>query len=191
MCWNKYIHILSIIWRTIGDCGVSNKIIDGWMNGWFHLNLTQWLLSQGADDWDVLSCCDQSCNTHSWRVLQLQFITDPQRHRPSLSAHYQDSEVMQRDDRRKSVGGKNNKVDNYHKLRQSVRAVSEGARQLVQRLMHDFHFGGLNDCLLCQFPAAITSESSFHCSISGSQFLLFVIGSNAWDVWCFRAFECI
>lgn len=81
------------------------------------------------------------------------------------------------------MGGKNNKVDNYRKLRQSVRAVSEGARQLVQRLMHDFHFVVLNDCLLCQFPAAITSESSFHCSISGiEQCLLFVIGSNVWDV---------
>lgn len=139
------------------------------------------------------------CPVLLWPILQhsqLKSTSTPVHQRPSETSAIPVSSLPRlRGDaerRQKEIRGRqNNKVDNYHKLRQSVRAVSEGARQLVQRLMHDFHFVGLNDCLLCQFPAAITSESSFHCSISGSQFLLFVIGSNVWGVWCFRAFDCV
>lgn len=67
-------------------------------------------LSLGTNDWDVLSGRDQSCNTHSRRILQIQLLTDSQRHRPSLSAHHEDSEVTERE----ALGGGDNKEDNHH-----------------------------------------------------------------------------
>lgn len=54
-------------------------------------------LSLGTNDWDVLSGRDQSCNTHSRRILQVQLLTDSQRYRPSVSAHHEDSEVTERE----------------------------------------------------------------------------------------------
>lgn len=73
-----------------------NKL-GGWMDEFFFLNPTHCSPFLGTNDWDVLSRCDQSRNAHSRRILQVQLLADSQRHRPSVSAHHEDSEVVQAD----------------------------------------------------------------------------------------------
>lgn len=138
------------------------------------MNSTLWLFSQGAADWDVLSCCDQFCDANSGGILQLQFLTDPQRHWPSLPAYYQDSEVMQNQQPRQS-----GQTQTVHQSRLG-RSQAGGAKPHAQLF---FVVVVLNVTVsLCQHPATFTSQSSIHGSFPESQIQFSVIGLDVQNV---------